>query len=55
MPLLALRPKYQLAADQGRNRVFYQNFEPMQFARALPARQLLSVGEALRFLDERRA
>lgn len=36
MLLIALRPEYQLSVDQARNRVFYQNFEAMQFARALP-------------------
>ncbi len=36
MLLIALRPEYQLSVDQGKNRLFYQNFAAMQFARALP-------------------
>lgn len=36
MRLIALRAEYQLMAEPARNRVFYQNFEPMQTANALP-------------------
>ena len=36
MHLIALRPEYQLMVEPARNRVFYQNFGPMQTATALP-------------------
>lgn len=36
MLLIALRPEYQLSVDKAKNRIFYQNFAPMQFAHALP-------------------
>jgi hypothetical protein len=36
MVLIALRPEYQLSVDRAKNRIFYQNFEAMQFAHALP-------------------
>ncbi len=36
MRLIALRPEYQLVVEPARNRVFYQNFGPMQTATALP-------------------
>ena len=36
MRLIALRPEYQLLAEPARNRIFYQNFGPMQTATALP-------------------
>lgn len=36
MPLIAFRPEYQLTVDDAKNLIFYQNFEPMQVATALP-------------------
>lgn len=36
MLLTALRAEYQLSVDRPKNRLFYQNFEPMQAAQALP-------------------
>ena len=36
MRLIALRPEYQLMVEPARNRVFYQNFGPMQTATSLP-------------------
>ena len=36
MVLIALRPEYQLSVDPAKNRIFYQNFGPMQHAQALP-------------------
>ncbi|MDB5234815.1 MAG: hypothetical protein JWR44_1808 [Hymenobacter sp.] len=36
MRLIALRPEYQLTVDHARNRIFYQNFESMYGATALP-------------------
>ena len=36
MRLIALRPEYQLMVEPARNRIFYQNFGPMQTATALP-------------------
>ena len=36
MHLIALRPEYQLMVEPAHNRVFYQNFGPMQTATALP-------------------
>ncbi|HEX8328616.1 MAG TPA: hypothetical protein VF629_13825 [Hymenobacter sp.] len=36
MRLIAFRPEYQLTVDDTKNLIFYQNFEPMQEATALP-------------------
>lgn len=36
MRLIALRPEYQLMVEPARNRIFYQNFGPMQTATTLP-------------------
>ena len=36
MRLIALRSEYQLMVEPARNRVFYQNFGPMQTATTLP-------------------
>lgn len=36
MLLVAARPEYQLSVEPAKNRVFYQNFGPMQGALALP-------------------
>lgn len=36
MRLIALRPEYQIMVEPDRNRIFYQNFGPMQTATALP-------------------
>ena len=36
MRLIALRPEYQLMVEPARNRIFYQNFGPMQTAAVLP-------------------
>lgn len=36
MQLIVLRSEYQLSVDLAQNRIFYQNFEPMQSALALP-------------------
>ena len=36
MVLIALRPEYQLSVDRAKNRIFYQNFGPMQHAQSLP-------------------
>ena len=36
MQLIALRPEYQLSVDHVQNRIFYQNFGPMQSALVLP-------------------
>ena len=36
MRLIALRPEYQLMVEPALNRIFYQNFGPMQTASALP-------------------
>ena len=36
MRLIALHPEYQIMVEPARNRIFYQNFGPMQLATALP-------------------
>ena len=36
MRIIALRPEYQLMVEPALNRIFYQNFGPMQTADALP-------------------
>ncbi|MDQ2773079.1 MAG: hypothetical protein M3Y54_21555 [Bacteroidota bacterium] len=36
MRLIALRSEYQLGVEPARNRIFYQNFGPMQTAATLP-------------------
>ena len=36
MRLIALRPEYQIMVEPARNRIFYQNFGPMQTATGLP-------------------
>ena len=36
MQLIVFRPEYQLSVDRTKNRLFYQNFESMQFAPQLP-------------------
>ena len=36
MVTIALRPEYRLTVDPAKNRVFYQNFERMQWATSLP-------------------
>ena len=36
MRIIALRPEYQLMVEPALNRIFYQNFGPMQTANALP-------------------
>ncbi|GAB3290151.1 hypothetical protein ACFQT0_09300 [Hymenobacter humi] len=36
MRVIAFRPEYQLTVEDDKNRLFYQNFDPMQQARALP-------------------
>jgi hypothetical protein len=33
---IAFRPEYQMAVEHDKNRIFYQNFGPMQKAMALP-------------------
>ena len=37
MRLIALHLEYQLIVEPAQNRIFYQNFGPMQTAHALPA------------------
>lgn len=36
MHLIAFRPEYQISVDLAKNRIFYQNFGPMQNATRLP-------------------
>ena len=36
MVTITLRPEYQLTVDPAKNRIFYQNFERMQWATSLP-------------------
>ncbi|WP_035557725.1 hypothetical protein [Hymenobacter sp. IS2118] len=36
MHLIAFRPEYQLTVEHEKNRLFYQNFGPMQWATTLP-------------------
>ena len=36
MLIIAFRPAYQLTVDPAKNRIFYQNFEHMQWAASLP-------------------
>lgn len=36
MVIIAFRPEYQLTVDAAKNRIFYQNFDRMQWATALP-------------------
>jgi len=36
MVIIAFRPEYQLTVNAAKNRIFYQNFERMQWATSLP-------------------